>query len=181
MAEKLISIWVFLLLLNPVKPDVATPLLDEFSGGFSAAANNLTLEGVAEVENNGVLQLTDYNSTMVLGHAFYSYPIQFKNSSGEVMSFSTSFAFVIIQVTTSHFGNTTLALSTLLLLFILHLSNTDLGIIDTPPTHSRSLFDPTVFLIMQASSHLEHLNHESKKRTTSPIENCASTKEMREK
>ncbi|KAE7996748.1 hypothetical protein FH972_001441 [Carpinus fangiana] len=96
MAERLISIWVFLLLLNLVKPDVATPLLDEFSGGFSAAGNNLTLEGVAEVENNGVLQLTDYNSTMVLGHAFYSYPIQFKNSSGEVMSFSTSFAFVII-------------------------------------------------------------------------------------
>ncbi|KAE7996747.1 hypothetical protein FH972_001440 [Carpinus fangiana] len=52
MAERLISIWVFLLLLNLVKPDVATPLLDEFSGGFSAAGNNLTLEGVAEVENN---------------------------------------------------------------------------------------------------------------------------------
>ncbi|XP_059458553.1 L-type lectin-domain containing receptor kinase S.4-like isoform X2 [Corylus avellana] len=98
MAEKtMISICVFLLLLNLVKPaDVATSLLDEFSGGFSAAGNNLTLEGVAAVENNGVLQLTDYNSTMVLGHAFYSHPIKFKNSSGEVMSFSTTFAFVII-------------------------------------------------------------------------------------
>ncbi|XP_062154193.1 L-type lectin-domain containing receptor kinase S.4-like [Alnus glutinosa] len=97
MPEILISLWVFLLLLCPVKPqDDARPLLDEFSGGFSAAGNNLSLDGVAAVENNGVLRLTDYSSTIASGHAFYSHPIQFKNSSGEVMSFSTSFAFVII-------------------------------------------------------------------------------------
>jgi hypothetical protein len=96
MAEKLFSLWVFLLLLHPVKPDVATPLLDGFSGGFSAAGNNLTLDGVAAVESNGVLQLTNYTSNIAHGHAFYSNPIQFKNSSGEVMSFSTSFAFAII-------------------------------------------------------------------------------------
>jgi hypothetical protein len=94
MAEKLFSLWVFLLLLHPVKPDVATPLLDGFSSGFNAAGNNLTLDGAAAVESNGVLQLTTYTSTMAPGHAFYSNPIQFKNSSGaEVMSFSTSFAF----------------------------------------------------------------------------------------
>ncbi|XP_059457897.1 L-type lectin-domain containing receptor kinase S.4-like [Corylus avellana] len=98
MAEKLLSLWVFLLLLHPVKPaDVATPLLDGFRGGFSAAGNNLTLDGVAAVESNGVLQLTNYTSTRASGHAFYSNPIQFKNSSGEVMSFSTSFAFAIID------------------------------------------------------------------------------------
>ncbi|XP_062157399.1 L-type lectin-domain containing receptor kinase S.4-like [Alnus glutinosa] len=98
MAEKLISLWVFLLLLCPVKPqDDARPLLDGFSGGFSAAGNNLSLDGVAAaVENNGVLRLTDYSSIMASGHAFYSHPIQFKNSSGEVKSFSTSFAFVIV-------------------------------------------------------------------------------------
>ncbi|KAE7996746.1 hypothetical protein FH972_001439 [Carpinus fangiana] len=96
MAEKLFSLWVFLLLLHPVKPDVATPLLDGFSGGFNAAGNNLTLDGAAAVESNGVLLLTTYTSTMAPGHAFYSNPIQFKNSSGEVMSFSTSFAFAII-------------------------------------------------------------------------------------
>jgi serine/threonine protein kinase len=96
MAEILFSLWVFLLLLHPVKPDVATPLLDGFSGGFSAAGNNLTLDGVAAVESNGVLRLTNYASNMAPGHAFYSNPIQFKNSSGEVMSFSTSFAFAII-------------------------------------------------------------------------------------
>jgi hypothetical protein len=96
MEEKLISLWVFLLLLNPVKPDLATLLLDEFSGGFSAAGNNLSLGGIAAVENNGVLRLTDYPTTMALGHAFYSHPIQFKNSSGEVMSFSTYFALAII-------------------------------------------------------------------------------------
>jgi hypothetical protein len=96
MEEKLISLWVFLLLLNPVKPDLATSLLDEFSGGFSAAGNNLSLDGIAAVENSGVLRLTDYPTTLAMGHAFYSHPIQFKNSSGEVMSFSTSFAFAII-------------------------------------------------------------------------------------
>jgi hypothetical protein len=97
MAEKLISLWVFLLLIYLVKSnlDDARPLLDEFSGGFKAAGNDLSLDGVAAVENNGVLRLTDYNSTMKLGHAFYSHPIQVKNSSGEVISFSTSFAFVI--------------------------------------------------------------------------------------
>ncbi|KAE7996745.1 hypothetical protein FH972_001438 [Carpinus fangiana] len=96
MAEKLFSLWVFLLLLHPVKPDVAPPLLDGFSGGFSAAGDNLTLDGIAAVDSNGVLQLTNYTSNVAHGHAFYSNPIQFKNSSGEVMSFSTSFAFAII-------------------------------------------------------------------------------------
>ncbi|XP_059444047.1 L-type lectin-domain containing receptor kinase S.4-like [Corylus avellana] len=96
MAETLTSLCVFLLLLYPVKPqDDARPLLDEFRGGFSAAGNNMSLDGVAGVDNNGFLLLTDF-SAMALGHGFYSHPIQFKNSSGEVMSFSTSFAFAIV-------------------------------------------------------------------------------------
>jgi hypothetical protein len=96
MVEKLTFLWVFLLLLYPVKPqDDARPLLDEFGGGFSAAGNSMSLDGVAGVDNNGVLWVTDF-SAMALGHGFYSHPIKFKNSSGEVMSFSTSFAFAII-------------------------------------------------------------------------------------
>ena len=47
MAETLTSLCVFLLLLYPVKPqDDARPLLDEFGGGFSAAGNNMSLDGV---------------------------------------------------------------------------------------------------------------------------------------
>ncbi|XP_059456539.1 L-type lectin-domain containing receptor kinase S.4-like [Corylus avellana] len=96
MAEKLTYLCFFLLLLYRVKPqDDARPLLDEFSGGFSAAGNNMSLDGVAGVDNNGVLRVTDFSANS-LGHGFYSNPIQFKNSSGEVMSFSTSFAFAII-------------------------------------------------------------------------------------
>jgi hypothetical protein len=96
MAETLTSLCVFLLLLYPVKPqDDARPLLDEFGGGFSAAGNNMSLDGVASVDNNGVLRLTDFSAS-ALGHGFYSHPIKFKNSSGKVMSFSTSFAFAII-------------------------------------------------------------------------------------
>jgi hypothetical protein len=62
---------------------------------LAANSNNMSLDGVAGVDNNGILQVTDF-SAMALGHGFYSHPIKFKNSRGEVMSFSTSFAFAII-------------------------------------------------------------------------------------
>ena len=49
------------------------------------------------IDNNGILQLTN-ESVQVVSHAFYKYPIQFKNSSnGKVMSFSTTFAFALIN------------------------------------------------------------------------------------
>ncbi|KAB1217835.1 L-type lectin-domain containing receptor kinase S.4 [Morella rubra] len=99
MAEKLITlICVFLLLLYPVKPDVGDGglLLNGFSGGFSAVGNNMSLNGIAAIEKNGLLRLTN-DTLMEFGHAFYSRPIQFKNSSGEVMSFSTTFAFAIVN------------------------------------------------------------------------------------
>ncbi|KAG6734865.1 hypothetical protein I3843_01G281400 [Carya illinoinensis] len=98
MAEKLISLLVFFLLLYPVKPDLDNggPLLGEFIDGFNAASNNVSLHGVAAIERNGLLRLTN-GSLQAVGHAFYSYPIQFKNSSGQVISFSTSFAFAIID------------------------------------------------------------------------------------
>ncbi|KAB1217834.1 L-type lectin-domain containing receptor kinase S.4 [Morella rubra] len=97
MAEKILALWTLLLLLHVVKPDVdGDTLSNGFSGGFSAAGNNIVLNGVAAIEKNGVLRLTNGASLEVLGHAFYSQPIRFKNSSGELMSFSTTFAFAII-------------------------------------------------------------------------------------
>jgi serine/threonine protein kinase len=96
---KIISFWVFFLFLYPVISDLNDGglLLSGFSDGFttSAARNNMSLNGVAAFENNGVLRLTN-GSLQAVGHAFYSYPIQFKNSTGEVMSFSTAFAFAMI-------------------------------------------------------------------------------------
>ena len=51
----------------------------------------------AVIDNNGILQLTN-ESVQVDSHAFYKYPIKFKNSSsGKVMSFSTTFAFALIN------------------------------------------------------------------------------------
>ncbi|XP_052172086.1 L-type lectin-domain containing receptor kinase S.4-like [Diospyros lotus] len=70
--------------------------LDEFSfTGFKDSGGNISLTESAEVESNGVLRLTNETSRL-MGHAFYSSPLRFKNSSnGAVFSFSTCFAFVI--------------------------------------------------------------------------------------
>ncbi|KAK4836741.1 hypothetical protein QYF36_027264 [Acer negundo] len=94
MAEKLSLFLVFALFLsNPVFS------VDEFIfNGFNddASNNNLSLNGSAEIEHNGLLKLT--NTTIrVLGHAFYSSPIKFKNSTtNKSLSFSTCFAFAIV-------------------------------------------------------------------------------------
>ncbi|XP_065632497.1 L-type lectin-domain containing receptor kinase S.4-like [Quercus suber] len=49
------------------------------------------------IDNNDILQLTN-ESVQVDSHAFYKYPIKFKNSSnGKVMPFSTAFAFALIN------------------------------------------------------------------------------------
>ncbi|KAG2730335.1 hypothetical protein I3760_01G287600 [Carya illinoinensis] len=98
MATSFLPLWVLLLLLYPVRPDVedADTLLNGFSRGFGAASNNMSLNGIASIENNGLLRLTNYKR-MEQGHAFYFRPIQLKNSSGNAMSFSTSFAFAIVN------------------------------------------------------------------------------------
>ncbi|KAJ0046011.1 hypothetical protein Pint_06350 [Pistacia integerrima] len=58
---------------------------------------NMSLNGAAEIEDNGLLKLTNTTSR-VLGHAFYSSPIKFKNSTdSKSLSFSTCFAFAIIN------------------------------------------------------------------------------------
>ncbi|XP_058765246.1 L-type lectin-domain containing receptor kinase S.4-like [Vicia villosa] len=65
-----------------------------FFAGFSEATTNITLNGGAVIEHKGTLRLTN-DTERVIGHAFYSTPINFKNKS-KVFSFSTSFAFAII-------------------------------------------------------------------------------------
>uniref|UniRef100_A0A7N1A2T7 non-specific serine/threonine protein kinase n=1 Tax=Kalanchoe fedtschenkoi TaxID=63787 RepID=A0A7N1A2T7_KALFE len=58
--------------------------------------SNLSLNGIADIKSNGMIKLTNETSRL-LGHAFYSYPIRFKNNSaGKAYSFSTAFAFAIV-------------------------------------------------------------------------------------
>ena len=102
MAAKLIFLfWVFFTLLYKVKPDLDNvgPLLtQQVIDGFNAERKNMSLDNDAVVDNNGILQLSNDHSVEVDSHAFYKHPIQFKNSpSGKVMSFSTTFAFALIN------------------------------------------------------------------------------------
>lgn len=92
MAKKLL---VFLVLLSASSPVFSQS--DEFTfHGFKGVGKNISLDGVAEIEQNGILRLTNYSSG-VLGHAFYSMPFEFKNSTnGKAFSFSTAFAFAIV-------------------------------------------------------------------------------------
>ncbi|KAJ4835285.1 hypothetical protein Tsubulata_002805 [Turnera subulata] len=67
-----------------------------FYSGFKDVGTNITLSGVAEIEKNGIIRLTN-DTSRLLGHAFYSSPFRFKNSSaGKAFSFSTSFALAIV-------------------------------------------------------------------------------------
>ncbi|XP_020591049.1 L-type lectin-domain containing receptor kinase IV.2-like [Phalaenopsis equestris] len=62
--------------------------------GFASA--NLLLDGMATVTSTGLLQLTE-PTDQDMGHAFYPYPLPFKNaSSAAALSFSTSFVFAIV-------------------------------------------------------------------------------------
>ncbi|XP_022846640.1 L-type lectin-domain containing receptor kinase S.4-like [Olea europaea var. sylvestris] len=71
--------------------------LDEFTyNGFTDPKINISLSGVAQIDKNGILQLT-YETTRLIGHSFFPSPLQFKNSTnGTAFSFSTCFAFVIV-------------------------------------------------------------------------------------
>ncbi|OAY41354.1 L-type lectin-domain containing receptor kinase S.4 [Manihot esculenta] len=84
------SAFIFLLISVSCQPS------ELFFPGFKGVDDtNITLSGVAEIDEDGVLRLTNETSRL-MGHAFYTSPFQFKNSSnGKAFSFSTSFAFVI--------------------------------------------------------------------------------------
>lgn len=70
-----------------------------FFDGFSGASSNMSVNGCASIEPNGLLRLTKTNDTRdVMGDAFYSTPIKLKNSTtGKAFSFSTAFAFAIFN------------------------------------------------------------------------------------
>ncbi|KAG5060154.1 hypothetical protein AAZX31_01G092200 [Glycine max] len=91
MLLKLLPLLVFLLIPVSSQPNQL------FYAGFKGlGSNNMTLDGVAEIEPNGVLKLTN-DSSKVMGHAFYPTPFRFKNSSGgKAFSFSSSFALAIV-------------------------------------------------------------------------------------
>jgi hypothetical protein len=92
MAERLILFWVFLVFSKGAKCHELF-----FKGFKGGAASNISLDGASEIEDSGILRLTN-ETGRVLGHAFYSRPIQFKNSTdGKALSFSTAFAFAIVN------------------------------------------------------------------------------------
>ncbi|PRQ59243.1 putative protein kinase RLK-Pelle-L-LEC family [Rosa chinensis] len=93
MAQRLILFWLLLLFLsNPATSDDLELMCNGFNG---PNGNNMTLNGVAEIEPNGMLKLTN-DTLRVLGHAFYSSPVRFRNSTNrKAFSFSTAFAFSI--------------------------------------------------------------------------------------
>ncbi|KAG9151480.1 hypothetical protein Leryth_015085 [Lithospermum erythrorhizon] len=63
--------------------------------GFKHASDNISLNGAAEIQHNGLLKLTN-DTPRLMGHAFYSKPIKFKDSQrGKAFTFSTVFAFAI--------------------------------------------------------------------------------------
>ncbi|GLT59340.1 hypothetical protein SLA2020_321650 [Shorea laevis] len=77
------------LLVNSVAGDVNFTY-----NGFRSA--NLSLDGLAEVTSNGLLQLTN-DTLRQQGHAFYSSPVELKNSTnGTAFSFTTTFVFAIL-------------------------------------------------------------------------------------
>ncbi|XP_061368972.1 L-type lectin-domain containing receptor kinase S.4-like [Gastrolobium bilobum] len=95
MAKTLVLLLLLVLILLASKP--AKSQRDElFYDGFDGAATNVTLNGGAVIEHKGIIRLTN-DTLRVIGHAFHSTPIKFKNSSTDtkVFSFSTAFAFAI--------------------------------------------------------------------------------------
>ncbi|CAK7325730.1 unnamed protein product [Dovyalis caffra] len=94
MSQNLRLLLFLLFLAN--QNQVLTQLDDLYFHGFNHVKNNMSLNGAAEIEKDGFLCLTNYTKS-ILGHAFYSYPIKFKNSSnGKAFSFSTAFVFAMV-------------------------------------------------------------------------------------
>ncbi|KAL1321561.1 hypothetical protein AAHE18_14G135800 [Arachis hypogaea] len=92
MNQQLFSVLLFILI--PVSSSQPDQLL--YSGFKNCDATNISLNGIAEIEKNGLLRLTNETSRL-MGHAFYPSPFQIKDkTSGKVLSFSTSFALAIV-------------------------------------------------------------------------------------
>ncbi|XP_042519249.1 L-type lectin-domain containing receptor kinase SIT2-like [Macadamia integrifolia] len=68
--------------------------LDFTYNGFQGV--NMSLDGLAQITNNGLLMLVN-GTTQQVGHAFYPNPLHFRNSStGIALSFSTTFVFSMV-------------------------------------------------------------------------------------
>jgi hypothetical protein len=66
--------------------------------GFHDQANQLDLDGIAEIHSNGLLQLTNL-SRQEVGRAFYHFPMKFNTTSSNLtssLSFSTNFVFAMV-------------------------------------------------------------------------------------
>ncbi|XXG66322.1 hypothetical protein AAC387_Pa05g3828 [Persea americana] len=74
-----------------------------YNDGFNQT--NIRLHGAAIIHPNGLLQLTNTSNNKI-GHAFYSYPFQFRGNSShgvaEPLSFSFSTCFVVAVVPAYH-------------------------------------------------------------------------------
>nr|GMD51151.1 L-type lectin-domain containing receptor kinase IV.1-like [Ipomoea batatas] len=82
-----------LLLLSALSMAFTPSHATEFTyNGFSPSPD-FTLDGLAHITPAGLIQLTN-DTTFMTAHAFYSRPINFKNSP----SFSTSFAFAMVPL-----------------------------------------------------------------------------------
>ncbi|KAI3987052.1 hypothetical protein MKX01_036842 [Papaver californicum] len=69
--------------------------------GFKDASSDFSFNNisfsVADITSTGLLRLTNnFDGTYQTGYAFYSQPLEFKNNSSSVFSFSSSFIFSII-------------------------------------------------------------------------------------
>ncbi|KAI3987059.1 hypothetical protein MKX01_036849 [Papaver californicum] len=93
-----ILIWVLLIFFtNPIfSTEIDEFIYNGFTGGKNNINNNnISLDGIAEIEkDNGILRLTNHTSRLY-GHAFYPSPLTFIKN-GKVVSFSTCFAFASV-------------------------------------------------------------------------------------
>ncbi|CAN1231370.1 L-type lectin-domain containing receptor kinase IV.2 [Linum grandiflorum] len=64
--------------------------------GFTGS--NLTLNGMATIHRNGLLELTN-TSKQQIGHAFFPFPIPSNASDNAMLSFSTTFVFAMVPET----------------------------------------------------------------------------------
>ncbi|KAF7144325.1 hypothetical protein RHSIM_Rhsim05G0195500 [Rhododendron simsii] len=89
----LLSLLCFLSLLS--NPSSSQPTEFTYTA-FNQIGTNITLSGSSQILKNGILKLTN-DTRRLMGHAFYTSPLKFKNSpDGSVFSFSTCFAIAIV-------------------------------------------------------------------------------------
>ncbi|XP_030924332.1 L-type lectin-domain containing receptor kinase IV.1-like isoform X1 [Quercus lobata] len=91
-----IAMFSKLVILLPLLISVVASLDTNFiCNGFRSV--NLSLDGIATITSNGLLELTN-DTRQQKGHAFYPTPISFKNSLNDIaFSFSTTFVFAIVS------------------------------------------------------------------------------------